>query len=309
MSAASEYKRTIPELVSQSKFATSLKTILVEGTEDKRVYSQYFQSTDNKAIAFLPINFVEIELPEQGRQGAGSGNRARVIEAAVQLSQSTADKQSICCITDTDLGFLLPKGPDLPDFLFYTDVTCLELYYYNEVILKRFIQNCCGIFTINTSTLLMRIASPLKEMMSIRLSLTENDLPVGWIENPKLTILDNGDLKFDWVDYLRRILSKSNNLHFLARITDRCTHWQNILKAMENPKVMHGHDFVGVLRWYLRSQGIPNKFLDQVVFFRILSVCGTTEDLAHYQIFKDLTNFCSSLNGVSPESLGSVPAA
>ena len=284
-------KKKISELASQSRFEPQMRTVLVEGSEDRRVYSYLVDNCPSSC--FLPIQFVDIPLPDVPRDGAGSGNRARVIEAAIQLKNHDANPDSIICIADTDLGFILDKGPQVQHILFYTDATCLEVYYYNPSSIQRYLENYCGCSHLNAGEILRELNPPLKLMMSIRIALTELGIPISWIDNIELIGTLNGGIIFDQRKHLLKILGKSANVKRVAEVMARCEYWNSVVLHMPNHECIHGHDFINTLRSYLRIKGIANKRLDREVFFPSFSVCGKITDFSKTQTLSELQNFTS----------------
>ena len=283
-------RRTITELAVQSRREPDTKTVLVEGNEDKRVYSYLLEDCAN--LVFLPIQFVDVTLPVVSRQGAGGGNRARIIEAALQLEIERANTNSIKCIADTDLGFALNKGPEADGLLYYTDATCLELYFYNEKTLKRYLENFCGKYHIDAQLTLDTLKVPLWEMMSIRIALTEAGLPIEWIE-VTLTKDKKNQIQFDQAGHLLKCLHKSNNAKQHQNVLSRCIYWNSHLSLMPCHESIHGHDFINSLRAYLRIQGFEKKDIDGDIFFKSLSICGKINDFSINTLIKSMQEFAS----------------
>ncbi len=280
MAKTSTYSKTIPELISQSKYEPSLKTVLVEGDEDKRVYEHLFRDACGYETNFLPIRFVEVPLPETLGKGIGGGNRARIIQAGASFSKANTDPNTLFAIADTDLGFVIPCGPRYPEQLEYTQATCLETFFWSEKIITRFLTAYCGVESITAKELLKTLDSPLRKMFLMRAAITSLGLSLGWIENPDFELKSDRTIEFDSDKYLIKLLNKTNNFQFHSEVVNEFTKLEVKSASLPPARTIHGHDFISFLRAYLRKVGVSSKILPKETTFRTLALCGEIEDLA-----------------------------
>lgn len=269
------------------------RTIFVEGDDDKRIYSQFLRDLGIRNVQVIPIDLVEIELPEVQRVGAGSGNRARVIELACNFEENNCSILSYRCVADADLGFFLPLGPS-PQGLIYTEVTALELYYWCSSSLQRFLGQYAGCSTLDGGELLNRMLPTLQRMFALRLAVTERGLPLSWIaECPCHLLQKDGTVSFDWKDFCVRILNKSGSASHAEAIQARTQEIFDLLQG-DPRQFVHGHDFLDVLRFYLLKSRVDSSIIPRKTLFRVYSLCKASSEMANFGLFQQLLKFCRS---------------
>jgi hypothetical protein len=224
-----------------------------------------------------------------------------------QLNEGLANPQSICSIADADLGFILPMGPEVPGFLLYTDATCLETYFCTKSALSKLLRCYCSIETTDAEHLISNLEKPLRQMMAIRVALTESGIPLGWIKTPNIEI-DGPRVDFDWKDHLHRILSSTGNLSHFTEAIKNCGRHSAKIASLDLQEAIHGHDFIWLLRAYLRKLGVSQKLLDDDVFFRAFSLCSGAEDFEKCGLFKVISKFGNLQRAQSsPDDISTAP--
>ena len=134
-----EYKRTLKEVLSIAYVEPTLKTIYVEGIDDKLFIDGFLERQGVEDVYVGQIK--DIVFPD----GFLNNNKEKVIYLARQLQDTIHGSIPWLCIVDVDMDIVFgTKKSDL-HYLSYTDYNSMELYLYNKNSIRKLFKNVCRI--------------------------------------------------------------------------------------------------------------------------------------------------------------------
>ena len=161
-------RRRICELVTRYELEPNLRDLFVEGSRDQSVYNWYFRQSGCRNVGVFPVASIDVTPETLNAHGLGSGNRARLTAVALELDrQFTSVLQFVRCVADSDFDFIL-RSQTLASHLLYTDYTSMDLYAYEEEVLRKVL--CLGFAAPETEIepLLVSMTRVLRQLFIIR---------------------------------------------------------------------------------------------------------------------------------------------
>lgn len=272
-------RRTLSELLLQYSLEPELEDVYVEGITDVLSYSKILNNSNVKFIEIDSIDFTELY---ESNSVIKRNNRLKVIELSKQLSNHFEDKKiKPICIADCDYDYF-ENVVVWNAFLKYTDYTSLEMYFFNEPTIESFLINILHGFPLSASNIINSISPVLEDLFFIRLTLkshiNEGFDDINFVDIKKSITISKatGDLQFDPLAHLRKILNSNSMVHTFDQLKAAFLSLKET-KAC-NPRIqIIGHDFIRL--FFLLIDKLKNSIkLNQQTFERSLaiSVCEQT---------------------------------
>jgi len=287
----SDEKRKFSEIVALYSLEETLKDIFVEGDQDKRIYSTYLRA---KQIAgdIVGIDSVDITSIEDAHKVSldMSSNKDKLIALSRSFEHAKATETQVRCLVDRDFDDYIPAENN--KFLWRTDFTCLEAYFFCSEFKKKIIDIGLGSFPINITDILKELGSVLRFLFAVRLwRKTKN-------HNFRLLKLDNnlnvdkgtGAINFSQAEYLDKLF---NSVAELAKNRGESIKEIDAILGTLNIDARYAlnkHDYLKAFFLYVNKiKNTPNYREDQFANLMYSSIESTS--LAKYKLFQDFEMF------------------
>jgi len=236
-------RKTIEYLKNLYFLEPTIKDIYVEGVYDARVISSRYRDNNDLNVVAYDIDAIEIPFDILEKHSLTEGRKQRVIALAYELADLNSNTYS--CLVDKDLDHWLNELIEAPR-LFWTDFCSLELYFYNEVDLKKIILDLAQSKIANWDGFYSSFTSVLTSLYSMRLADREMGLNLNWISFQRCLSVKDGEWKFNRDEYVQRILMSNQKIANKRDFVERLTHWATVLNG-DPRNYIRGHDFVELL--------------------------------------------------------------
>lgn len=247
-------RRTIDELVTRYELEPDLKDIYVEGDFDKEILCHYFKCNNTTDRTVYVIDSVNIPYEILMKNGLTEGNKQRVIALARELS-SIPENGSLKFLVDKDLDHWLGEI-EKTGRLIWTDFCSMELYFFNEDILKDIILTTAKAKIKDWDIYLNSMINALKQIYTLRLVDKDLGLSFEWIPLDKYLTIENSKITFDLSRYVKNLLNKNHKHAISKQFSDSFTIWESKLLG-DFRNYIHGHDSVTLIAWSIKtSKGI-----------------------------------------------------
>jgi len=282
-------RRTMDEFVFLHLSERSIRDIVVEGDYDKSIVTEYLSSSENPNLSVWTIDSIEIDDDEVLRTGRDANNRERIIYLAKKYEDLVGHAGGALFIVDKDFADLTENKLSARD-LHYTDYSCMEMYFYNERSLRRFLTVYCNRPDWQAIDLMECIQSTIQRMFAIRAAAEALGIRLNWIDRCVCLSVNRLTLKFDDKEFISRLLSKIGLHDRNSELKERTD--SMILEFSDEPRnQIHGHDFLRVLQFVLRSNNIAATSLDENSIGRALALSTAREELTQEVLFSTLNMF------------------
>ncbi len=279
-------------LKAKYKLAPFLKDVYVEGC-DTGFYRWFFDAKGIKDVKVYSIDTVEIPGDIIERYGLRRGSsQNKVIALSKELCQYFDDEIMVKCVVDADFDRYLGKIENNP-VLEYTDYTALEMYLFNENVLKKI--EIAMSLPIKPQTILNNIACVLERVFLIRLTNEKLQwkmtFPVYKSLN-KYFVWEREKIVFNESKFIKNYLITNGRYKELGR-------FQDVMRAFE--KGMHedvrnnirGHDFSWALFRLIKKIKGKTDFKDWEKFEHWLRITVELDYIENEQLFCELAKLAS----------------
>lgn len=246
-------RATIDEIKTKYKLEPTLsKTIYVEGSSDKSLIELFLKKYNVKNIAVFEIQMVEIEAEKLLKQSFEDNNRNRIILLSLLV------KQGVIGIIDSDFDFIEEPNYSKPTYLLSTDYSAMELYGFNQVTLEKILLGYPSKQPTDYQLFLDMLSSILVEIFFIRFAKKKIEAGLSNIDFSKDLSLKSKIINFNRDNYLKKYVSSKKD-----KIQEFNSVIEEVKKAPPDDirKIIHGHDFIKLLQYYL---GIKHKDAKEV---------------------------------------------
>jgi len=269
-------RATIDEIELKYKLEPTLsKTIYVEGSSDKSLIEWFLKKSNIKDIAIFEIQMVEIDAKKLLEKGLENNNRDRIILLSLLVNKG------IIGIIDSDFDFI-----DTPTYikhthLLSTDYSAMELYGFNQETLEKILLCYPSKQPKAYQEFLNMLADILVELFLIRFTKKKIDIGLPNLDFSKNLSLKSKTINFNRDAYLKKYVSNQQ-----AKITEFNSCIEEIKKNLPTDirKIIHGHDFVDLLKFYLEIKQKNAKEVFEKSFYS----CFDFNLLKEEKMFKDL---------------------
>lgn len=236
-------RRTVDEIKARYFCEPGLYDVYVEGEFDWQVISSWCTKRKEERIVPYEIDTVDIPLELLNKYNLTEGNKQRIIALAKELS--TEDLEGYRCLVDKDLDHWLDLIDDTKNLL-WTEYCSLELYYFNEELIKRIILEVSNSKISDWSIFFNSFIDVLKQLYCLRLTNASMGLNINWIELDKYIKCKENSLSFDTAIYAERTLIQNGHGRLKKDFLDCVSIWNQRLDG--DPRLyIRGHDFVKLI--------------------------------------------------------------
>lgn len=259
-------QRTIDELIARYELESKLCDIFVEGSFDREILSNVAQK--NKIDAFIyEIDTVDVPPDLLMKYGLTNGNKQRVITLAKELANHDTGT-SYRCIVDRDLDTWNGKIESVKA-LIYTKFTSIELYFFSEELLKDIVVVTGKSKISDFELYLLSLIKILQCLFGLRLADKELDWKLSWLPLYKFIKKEGSELKFDFDDYLAKLLLKNSRSKFGREYKDKIAGWNSKLIGDYRLSI-RGHDFVELISLSIKEFKGISDFTTESAIERLL---------------------------------------
>lgn len=274
-------RRSIDDLMLRYELEPSLSDIYVEGDFDRDVLTACVDEQGCSARIVYTVDSVEVPFEILSKYGLTEGNKQRVIALSRELGERVDSKCKF--LVDRDLDHWFEDLATVPG-LVWTRYCSLELYFFNDELLKRFLIASSRSRISDWQLFIKSFCLVLVFMYAARLADKELDLKVSWVAPDKDLRLVGGLLEFDQESYISKILNKSQQMKQKERFTAAVNSWFAKCLVEDHRLAIRGHDFVALLAFVVKNgKGIPALGTEEAVE-RALVLLSTRE----LEVFEDL---------------------
>ncbi len=292
-----EMRWSLSELLRSYTLEPHLQDVFVEGECDVPIVRWFLDQHGCKDVRVICINRINVPTQEVISRKLNDGNKGRVVALAMILANRFPRmSRPVVCIADSDTDIYLGKLYDC-QYLLLTDHTSMEMYLFDETLLDKYLTLYLRHTSMTGRSLLTNIVDALEDLFLYRLSNDVLGLSIKQVSFDKSCRIQHGKVVFDRSDYLDRWLTAHRRTACRNQVE---TAIEELRKKRHTDRrdQIHGHDFVSLLAWYLKSQRFKHTEHcggDSVT--RELSLCLDSVDLARQPMFSSLLNRAGATQG------------
>lgn len=276
-------RRTLEELMFIYERDPDRHDVFVEGPFDAAILDWFFRNRGIDYVVVYEISSVEIPAEILAVNSRKINNRERVIYLAeFYHAESVASRNQLTCLADADFSHISGEFVRVSS-LVYTDYSCMEMYFFDPVIIDKLVSVYCYRSNWPIRELVDGLAEILQEFFLYRYANEKLGWSMAWLENIVCVQLQDWTLSLDHGDYIKRYLNKNGRMADLDIFREKIEDLRPSLRA-DRRYQMHGHDFVDLLEWVMHERGIKSdRHLE-----RVLAACADYSLLGEYQSWKAL---------------------
>lgn len=289
-------RRTIEELAALYELEPEVRDVFVEGAADRAVVEWYLGNRASRQVSVVEIDDVDVPSDLVAEYGLEVGNRGRVVALAYEMESRLRGKAILgpTLLADADSD-RVSQVEHACSVLVLTDFACLEMYLFN----KRTIDKLLFLFTMgcrySIDHVLRELERVLQRLFVIRLSNQTLRLSMKWISFGGVCRTNGCSIAFDEAEFIRRYLNRNAQISQLQRFHAEVAN--NTRRLTADPRhQMNGHDFLALLRWFVRPfvrEQNPVRY--QVPFERAVFACVELRDLDRQPAFQRLLERVNSV--------------
>lgn len=248
-----DIQRNMDEWITMYQTEPNLRDLFVEGPNDKVFFDIFLRELDCKPVSVFEIGCVRINPELINKYNLKQGNRDRIIAFSLELENALKQYQPfLLCIADSDFDFLLGRKHN-SRYLFYTDYTSIDLYFYSERILSKLLKLVVRKNYCEVSKLLPNLEFILREVFLIRATNEELEWCLQLIDFTKYCKINKDRLiEFNKHEFIKRCLSKNNRLGqkdiFLGTLDKQAKK-----KVKDIKYCICGEDYYVITSWYIAN--------------------------------------------------------
>lgn len=284
-------RRRLDEILTTLENEPELKDIITEGVTDANIINWFLAQKKINNVSVIDISDIEVDRETLETYNLlEGGNRSKVI-AISALCQGRSWESQMTCLIDRDLDSLLESLPKYPSLL-TTDFSNMEMYYFEEKILRKFFQLCFNKKMEDLNSFMYSISLVLIELFLIRAANEKLKWKLTSLDIDKFISFNGMDIIFDKAEYIKRYLNKNSRLPNLGLFTECIESLRE--KISEDYRLfMHGHDFLKLLSLYvskaLRKPDYECGIINGHYFRMELNI----EDINQYSMFSKIMKKCA----------------
>jgi hypothetical protein len=248
-------RRKLEELFFVYERHPELRDVFVEGAFDSAIVKWFLQACCIRSVGVYEISTVELPDGDIIISGRKANNRERVVFLGKLLAGRFSTQAT--CVVDADFSYLTKQFEQCP-VLFYTDYASMEMYFFQEDVIGKFVTICCRRGDWPVNRIMRSLSIVLQEFFLYRLANEELRWEMDWLDRVACLEIRGWDLEFDGEEFILRFLNKNAKADKRKEFIGKVDSLRPLLQA--DPRYqMHGHDFVAVLAWYIRNKGVPGE--------------------------------------------------
>ena len=281
-----EYRRTLDELIARYQLEPTLRDVYVEGPSDADFLRWFLLRSELTHVVVYEIDTVYIEAADLEDARLDVGMKGRLVFLALVLGRHLGEGDvQATAVADRDLDELLGRLQQFPHLL-YTDFSCLEMYLLAEEPLEKFLNVVAG-GAPHTAVELCSVFGPILIELAL---LRAAKMSLGWnlpaLRLDRFCAVDGHEILFDRNALIERSLLHGSRAGQKERLENEIERLRDV--AGDNCRlVSSGHDFVGLLSWYLHRVAKVSGMRENFVH-RSLLLCAEFESIRIQPMFRAL---------------------
>lgn len=298
MESTAVEKRSLAELMTLYSLEPELSDIYVEGPSDRILVNRYLKRYD-KTINIVEINDIDFSELYEIKSELKSNCKNKVVELSNQLEDNFSDSlKAVICIADRDFDDFLNKIVT-NSYLHYTDLSSIEMYFFNETSLNIFFKDILHDFPVTSRDIISQLQSILNHIFNIKLALLDvfgDAFEVNDFDFKKLTVInkENGEIDFNPSDYIFRYLNTKKLMAYKTAVDEQFAK-QSKINADSIELKIRGHDFMYLFFLYIDK--IKNHIkMSYETLERVALVCIDLDFIEGKNLFKTINQKMSAPN-------------
>lgn len=276
------------ELLTKYDLEPALVDIYVEGAEDESFYGYHLEKM-GKQFRFVDISTIDFpECLDLTKYDLENNNRDKIIYI-LKIINKAIPQNNIFGIIDRDILQYTRELNNLPQNLFLTDFSCIEMYFFCPRSIAKVQQQT---FHFITEEIINKLQLLTANFSLIVIAEKKLDLSIQKISSDKLynsKYMDFNNFSFDLDKYLRGCLSLSGLSKEYDSINNEISKVKPIILT-ENPTIfINGHNFINILTGFI-SQHKQFKHIKEQEVCSIYKNAVETDFLTDFELFKKLEN-------------------
>ena len=236
-----------------------------------------------------------VEVPAELLMESESGEKGRILALARTVDVELGVAAPVRFVVDNDYDLLwgLPRER-YPMTVLRTDVSSLEMFFFDAAILDRVLSRFCQVEGLDASTLLEELGSALRVAScmfagSERLALGCHHVPF----DRSCSFSRSKGLVFKPEHYMNRYLNASAAMANKAELEAEIRRIETI--APEDPRLwVRGRDYVDLLIFVLGKLRVDREVRSFRTVSRALFLTGDSSYLSQFELFRSLREWTSS---------------
>ncbi len=277
----------IEELVARYELHPDRRDVFVEGEQDQGLVRAFLENEGCRYVAVLSVSVVNVPAWLVLSRGfAHPSRRSETITLAMELDARRVSAQQAVCIADADFEYLLPQGVACP-LLLLTDYASMELYAFSREAVHAVLLIVAPETSSTGTSILGDLSGPLQFLFSARAVNFSLQMGLAWIDGIyKFFHVQGGRIDFDQNEFLKRYLLDRVSSSLADKFQAELARVQSLLSSDIRCRI-HGHDFIRIVTWYLRSIEKCKHLSDDSVR-QMFYVTIRTEELTTQSMFSSL---------------------
>lgn len=236
-------KQTFDEIVTKYELEDSVKDIYVEGEDDRSFYATHYKQGGKTFWDISSIDFSK-EKPELEKSDYEAGNRDKIIYLLNYLKEKNIT--NVRGIIDKDI-LLHTRGIPDNEFIWTTDYSCLEMYFFTKENIEKVQRN-----TLKTMTLsfIEDVMKKLQSITAIRIVEKQMNLSLRKPDMCSCIVVDGKKgILIDENKYVKCLFDKSDKEHKgqMVLFKNKVEECKKNIKD-DNPRdCLNGHDLIAAL--------------------------------------------------------------
>lgn len=274
------------ELLTKYDLEPSLIDIYVEGSEDESFYNYHLERM-GKNLRFVDIS--SIEFPESldlSQNNLENNNRDKILFLLSEINKKIPDN-TVYGIIDRDILKYTRGISDIPQNVFLTDFSCIEMYFFCPLSIAKVQQQT---FNSINEEVIEKLQLLTANFSLIVIAEKNLKLSINKINSDKLfksKFIDFNKFTFNLEKYLRGCLAQSNLSTKYDFVNKEISRVRSIIGS-ENPiNYINGHNFVNILTGYIAQTKSFRQIKDKEVC-NIYKNAVETVFLEDFPLFKKL---------------------
>jgi len=288
-----EDKRPLDEIIARYELNPSLCDIYVEGVTDRGILEVFLEDCGAIDVIVYDIETIDIPASTVRKLGLENNNRGRVIALARILYEKFGAELPVSGVIDADLDLILEIRETCP-LVLITDYTSMEMYFFNNRSLNKFIKSVCPSLAMTADALLQAITPSLKQLFLARLANHILQWRMKSIPAERSCKVNPGkEISFDFGSYLKKYLSKNNRLGDQTVFLKTIARWENKCVGLDPRYCIHGHDFVDMVALFCSKLKAASEVKSGNLVSGMLRCGAVPSDLRLEPMFKLLMEGCA----------------
>lgn len=276
------------ELLTKYDLEPALVDIYVEGAEDESFYGYHLEKM-GKQFRFVDISTIDFpECLDLTKYDLENNNRDKIIYI-LKIINEAIPQNNIFGIIDRDILQYTRDLNNLPQNLFLTDFSCIEMYFLCPRSIAKVQQQT---FHFITEEIINKLQLLTANFSLIVIAEKKLDLSIQKISSDKLynsKYMDFNNFSFDLDKYLRGCLTLSGLSKEYNSINNEIDKVKPIILS-ENPTIfINGHNFINILTGFI-SQHKQFKHIKEQEVCSIYKNAVETDFLTDFELFNKLKN-------------------